>query len=236
MSFNVDAFPDMNFSGQVKQVRLAPNEANNVVTYTVIITARNPGRKLLPGMTAIVEIVTGVGNGVMRVPNDAIRFKPAADSELAKKSAAAISGGAGGRPRSGPDMEKLKSELGLDETQTRMIESETKSVFGRMRGQFQAAGASGDSIDHAAIREQMRQQVSAVFKKHLTPEQFQQYQQIRRQASETRSGQIWIQSTDGEIKPVQVRFGINDDSFTQIISQDVEPGDLAVTRIRSVKK
>ena len=236
VSFNVDAFPDMNFSGQVKQVRLAPNEANNVVTYTVIITARNPGRKLLPGMTAIVEIVTGVGNGVMRVPNDAIRFKPAADSELAKKSAAAISGGAGGRPRSGPDMEKLKSELGLDETQTRMIESETKSVFGRMRGQFQAAGASGDSIDHAAIREQMRQQVSAVFKKHLTPEQFQQYQQIRRQASETRSGQIWIQSTDGEIKPVQVRFGINDDSFTQIISQDVEPGDLAVTRIRSVKK
>ena len=112
----------------------------------------------------------------------------------------------------------------------------TKSVFDGMRAQFQAAGAGGDSIDHSAIREQMRQQVSAVFKKHLTPEQFQQYQQIRRQASETRSGQIWVQSTDGEIKPVQVRFGINDDNFTQIISQDVKPGDLAVTRIRTVKK
>ena len=236
VTFNVDAFPDMNFSGQVKQVRLAPNEANNVVTYTVIITARNPGRKLLPGMTAIVEIVTGVGNGVMRVPNDAIRFKPAAGSELAKKSASPNAEDTGGRPRGGPDLEKLSSELGLDETQSRMIENETKSVFDGMRAQFQAAGAGGDSIDHGAIREQMRQQLTAVFKRHLTPEQFQQYQQIRRQASETRSGQIWIQSVDGEIKPVQVRFGISDDSFTQIISQDVKPGDLAITRIRSVKK
>jgi HlyD family secretion protein len=236
VSFNVDAFPDVNFSGQVKQVRLAPNEANNVVTYTVIITARNPGRKLLPGMTAIVEIVTGVGKGVMRVANDAIRFKPAADSELAKKSASPNAESTGGRPRGGPDMEKLKSELGLDETQTSMIESETKSVFDGMRAQFQAAGAGGDSIDRDAIREQMRQQLTAVFKRHLTPEQFQQYQQIRRQASETRSGQIWIQSADGEIKPVQVRFGISDDNFTQIISEDVKPGDLAVTRIRSVKK
>lgn len=236
VSFNVDAFPDMSFSGQVKQVRLAPNESNNVVTYTVIITARNPGRKLLPGMTAIVEIVTGVGNDVMRAPNDAVRFKPAAGSELAKKSATVSGEGAAGRPRGGPDMKKLKSELGLDDAQTRMIESETKSLSDKMRAQFQAAGAGGDGIDRDTIREQMRQQVSAVFRKNLTPEQFQQYQQIRRQASETRSGQIWIQSTDGEIRPVPVRFGISDDNFTQIISQDVKPGDLAVTRIRSVKK
>lgn len=236
VSFNVDAFPDMNFIGQVKQVRLAPNESNNVVTYTVIITAKNPGRKLLPGMTAIVEIVTGVGTGVMRVSNDAIRFKPATGSELAKKSATPSAEGADGRPRGGPDMENLKSELGLDENQTRMVESETKAVFDGMRAQFQAAAAGGESIDRSAIREQMRQQVSAVFKKHLTPDQFQQYQQIRRQASETRSGQIWIQSADDEIKPVQVRFGINDDNFTQIISKDVKPGDLAVTRIRTVKK
>ncbi len=236
VSFTVDAFPDMEFTGQVKQVRLAPNEANNVVTYTVIITASNPGRKLLPGMTAIVEIVTGVGKDVLRVSNEAIRFKPAADSKLAKKTATPNGEGSGGRPRGGPDMAKLKTELGLDETQARLIGNETKAVFDRMRTQFQAAGAGDGSIDHSAIREQMKQQVSAVFKKHLTSEQFQQYQQARRQASETRSGQIWIQSADGEINPVQVRFGISDDNFTQLISQDVKPGDMAVTRIRKVKK
>jgi len=87
-----------------------------------------------------------------------------------------------------------------------------------------------------AIREQMTQRVSAVFKKHLTPEQFTQYQQIRRQQSETRSGQVWVQSADGDIKPVQVRFGISDDNHTQIIGKNIKQGDLAVTRIRDVKK
>ncbi len=85
VTFSVDAYPDSEFSGKVNQVRLAPNEANNVVTYTVIITAGNPDLKLLPGMTAIVEITTGKSEGVLRVPNEAVRFKPAAGSELAEK-------------------------------------------------------------------------------------------------------------------------------------------------------
>ncbi len=85
-AFTVDAFPDMEFSGRVEQVRLAPNETNNVVTYTVIITADNPDLKLLPGMTAIVEIITGKAENVLRVSNDALRFKPAAGSELAEKA------------------------------------------------------------------------------------------------------------------------------------------------------
>ena len=238
VSFTVDAYPDMEFSGRVKQVRLAPNESNNVVTYSVIVTARNPERKLLPGMTAIVEIVTGVGENVLRVSNDAIRFKPAADSKLAEKLKASQGGGPGAQHGSGggPDMAQLKTSLKLNETQARDIETETKEIFAGMRAQFQAAGNSEGNIDRNAIREQMRQQVSAVFKKHLSAEQFKQYQQIRRQASETRSGQIWIQSADGEINPLPVKFGISDDNYTQIIGKDIKPGDLAVTRIRSVKK
>jgi len=237
VSFTVDAFPDLEFSGQVNQVRLAPNESNNVVTYTVIITAQNPGRKLLPGMTAIVEIVTGISEGVLRVPNEAIRFKPATGTELAKKLNTGQGDGTAGHggPRNGPDMAQLKVSLDLNETQAREIETEVKVVFDGMRAQFQAAAGEGDA-DRDAIREQMKQQISAIFQKHLTPEQFKQYQQIRRQASETRSGQIWIQSADGEIDPVAIRFGISDDNYTQVISKEIKPGDLVVTRIRNVKK
>lgn len=238
VTFTVDAFPDTEFSGLVKQVRLAPNESNNVVTYTVIITAKNPERKLLPGMTAIVEIVTGMGEGVLRVPNDAIRFKPAADSELAEKlkKNQGDSNASHAGPRGGPDMAQLKTALDLNGTQTREIESEMKTIFDAMRSQFQAAASGGGNVDRSAIRDRMKQQVSAVFRRHLTPEQFKQYQQIRKQASETRSGQIWIQSADGEINPVQVKFGLGDDSHTQLISKDIKPGDMAVTRIRRVKK
>jgi len=236
VTFSVDAFPDSEFFGQVKQVRLAPNETNNVVTYTVIITAQNPGRKLLPGMTAIVEIVTGKSENVLRVSNDAIRFKPATGSELAKKSTANEAGSGAqnhGRSRSGPDIERLKTSLNLDDSQSRAIETETKEVFAGMRAQFQALE---DGADRGVIREQMTQRISAVFKKHLTEEQFKQYEQIRRQASETRSGQIWVQSDDGEINPVAVKFGIGDDNYTQIHGKNVKQGDVVITRIRNVKK
>jgi HlyD family secretion protein len=236
VTFSVDAFPDSEFSGLVKQVRLAPNEANNVVTYTVIITAENPGRKLLPGMTAIVEIVTGKSENVLRVSNEAIRFKPASGSELAKKAAENKGGSGGnshGQSRSGPDMDRLTASLNLDDSQARSIESELKGVFAGMREQFQAAASSDD---RRALREQMGQRASAVFRKHLTEEQFKKYQQIRQQASETRSGQIWVQSQDGEINPVAVKYGISDDNYTQLIGKNVEPGTVVITRIRNVKK
>ncbi|MBT8071705.1 MAG: efflux RND transporter periplasmic adaptor subunit [Gammaproteobacteria bacterium] len=235
VTFTVDAFPDMEFNGEVNQVRLAPNEANNVVTYTVIITADNPARKLLPGMTAIVEIVTGKSENVLRVSNDAIRFKPATGSELAKKSEAAQGegGAARGRSRGGPDMAQLQASLKLDDSQVRAIETEMQEVFAGMRAQFQSMA---QDADRSALREQMSQRVSAVFRKNLSEDQFKQYQQIRRQTAETRSGTIWVQSADGEINPVPVRFGISDDKYTQLFSDKIKPGDVVVTRIRSVKK
>ena len=55
-NFTVDAYPDQNFTGTVEQVRLASETLQNVVTYTVVIEAKNLRGRLLPGMTANVEI------------------------------------------------------------------------------------------------------------------------------------------------------------------------------------
>jgi len=237
VTFSVDAFPDLEFDGQVNQVRLAPNEANNVVTYTVIITADNPDLKLLPGMTAIVEIVTGKSENVLRVPNDAIRFKPAEGSALAEKLKSAQAGGASerGGPRNGPDIAQLKASLGLSDAQAEALDKELKTLFAGMRAQFQSPAGGEGAVDRDALREKMRQQVSAVFEKHLTAEQFKQYQQIRAQAAETRAGQLWVEMANGDIEPVSVRFGISDDNHTQVISRDLKAGDLVVTRIHNVK-
>jgi len=40
--FTVDAYPGETFSGQVKQIRLAAQMAQNVVTYTVVVETDNP--------------------------------------------------------------------------------------------------------------------------------------------------------------------------------------------------
>ena len=79
VTFRVDAYPSETFSGTVAQVRLNPTTANNVVTYAAIIDAPNPELKLKPGMTATVTIEVARREGVLRVPNAALRFKPAAD-------------------------------------------------------------------------------------------------------------------------------------------------------------
>ncbi|MBM3487192.1 MAG: HlyD family efflux transporter periplasmic adaptor subunit, partial [Alphaproteobacteria bacterium] len=74
--FTVDAFGGREFEGKVQQLRKAPQSVQNVVTYTVVVTAENPDLILLPGMTANVKIVVDEKRDVLRVPNGALRFRP----------------------------------------------------------------------------------------------------------------------------------------------------------------
>jgi HlyD family secretion protein len=76
VSFSVDAFPGKTFAGKVVQVREAPQVIQNVVTYDVVVSAPNPELKLLPGMTANVKIVTDQKDGVLKIPNASLRFRP----------------------------------------------------------------------------------------------------------------------------------------------------------------
>ncbi len=76
VNFTVDSYPDTVFMAKVRQVRQAPVETQNVVSYLVIIDVDNLDGKLLPGMTANVEIITDVRPNVTRVPTNALRFRP----------------------------------------------------------------------------------------------------------------------------------------------------------------
>src|SRR5262249_52752400 len=72
----VDSFPGQIFSGEIVQIRKAPQVVQNVVTYDVVVSAQNTDLRLLPGMTANVRIVTEQQKDVLRVPNAALRFRP----------------------------------------------------------------------------------------------------------------------------------------------------------------
>lgn len=84
VSFRVDAFSGQRFEGVVKQIRLNPKTESNVVSYNVVVTVDNASEKLLPGMTAYVDIKVQEKTGVLRVPNSALRFKPADESKVVK--------------------------------------------------------------------------------------------------------------------------------------------------------
>jgi HlyD family secretion protein len=92
-SFTVDAYPTERFRGRIREIRNAPQVVQNVVTYDAVIDVENAELKLKPGMTATVNIVSERRDGVLRVPNAALRFRPDA---LAARPA-----GAGGASRAG---------------------------------------------------------------------------------------------------------------------------------------
>jgi len=76
VKFTVDAFPGKDFDGKIEQMRLNPQNVQNVVTYNVVIDVNNPEQKLKPGMTANLTITIDERNNVLKVPNAALRFVP----------------------------------------------------------------------------------------------------------------------------------------------------------------
>ncbi|HST08310.1 MAG TPA: efflux RND transporter periplasmic adaptor subunit, partial [Gemmatimonadaceae bacterium] len=76
VEFTVQAYPNETFSGLVQQVRLQSKTQDNVVNYTAVVGVRNRTGKLLPGMTATVQFLTGNAENVLIVPNSALRIRP----------------------------------------------------------------------------------------------------------------------------------------------------------------
>jgi HlyD family secretion protein len=91
-TFTVDALPEREFAAIVSQIRKAPEVIENVVTYTVALRAENADMALLPGMTAVVEVVVDRAEGVLKVPNAATRFRPETGGPLEATAEAHASG------------------------------------------------------------------------------------------------------------------------------------------------
>mgnify|MGYP000226896675 CR=1 FL=1 len=131
VKFSVDAFPERDFVGEVRQIRLNPTIQQNVVTYNVVVAVDNEDGKLMPGMTAHVKISIAERKDALRIPNAALRFKPnTGDDEGEKKSSNRKRGDSPTVYRLGPDNQPapVKLKLGIsDGTVTEVVEGELKA-------------------------------------------------------------------------------------------------------------
>ncbi len=112
-SFTVDAYPGERFLGRVRQVRNAPINVQNVVTYDVVVEFENPNFRLKPGMTANVSIVVAMKENILKVPNAALRFTPpktVRDETLSRKPS---KGEGGGRLAGGATSEPATRQLAI---------------------------------------------------------------------------------------------------------------------------
>ena len=112
-TFTVDAYPGQVFKGVVTEIRKAPINVQNVITYDVVIGVSNPDLKLFPGMTANVKILVNQRADVLKVLNAALRYRPA--SVIPAPAAAGKAG------RKGTALEQAVWSLDVNNKQQRVV-------------------------------------------------------------------------------------------------------------------
>jgi len=229
--FTVDAYPDQNFTGTVEQVRLASETLQNVVTYTVVIEAKNLRGRLLPGMTANVEITADKREDVLRIAESAIRFRPPSSGpEVLEASGQAQRGGGQGRGRGGPGGGALQFLNNVDISQEKRdaIQADMRTEFAAVR----AALGERAQFDRNAMRQRMQAATDKVLLRNLTSEEYKAVQeQINAQASVTRV-EAYIPAADGKLQKTSLVLGLQDGAYAEIL-RGAEVDDELVTRVRA---
>ncbi len=244
-TFTVDAFPGRDFNGNVIQIRKLPKVQQNVVTYTVIVSADNTQQALLPGMTANVRVLVAERPQALKIANAALRYRPASASGVSATAAAQAAGraGGGGPGRGRQNLEQLTEALGLSEEQ----QAQLRPVFAEVRQRFAGGhgggrgggdgaagdhGGDGDAVDLRAQRQHFQTQFREAVIAVLTPEQREKYQALQSgRGAVVRRVRVWVLDENGAPKPVDVGIGISDGSFTEIVSGELEEGQLIITGV-----
>jgi len=235
-SFTVDSFPGQTFTGLVVQIRKAALVVQNVVTYTVVVAVDNPGGRLLPGMTANVKMIVAEKPSVLKVPNSALRFRPAgsasgpaaaaAPGTGAAAAAEPRQGGGGGRPTPEQIRERLVKGLGLSEEQQKKLDP----ILADSRQQMMALQGLPDQERQAQARK-IREASRVRIREILTPEQRSKYDESTgggeaRGGGDPRSGapgRVWVLDGD-KVKPIALTLGISDGAATEVLRGELKEG------------
>jgi HlyD family secretion protein len=228
-TFTVDAFPGETFVGTVTQIRKAALVVQNVVTYTVVVAVANPTGKLVPGMTANVRLVTAEKPSVLKIPNAALRFRPAG-AESTPPNAPGTGGGAGaGGGPSQPSMEQIRDrlvrELALTDDQQKKLEP----ILMESREQLRALQGlpDGERRPRAQkIREATRVKIRAL----LTDDQKARYEAMAPASggdggrTAGLQGRVWVVGADGKPAAVTVTLGLSDGTSTEVLRGEIKEG------------
>src|SRR5438132_89738 len=221
-TFTVDAFPGETFAGIVTQIRKAPQVVQNVVTYTVIVGVENPSGKLMPGMTANVKLVVAQKPSALKVPNAALRFRPAG-VEAPTASAPAAAGAGSGGPSAEEIRERLVKGLNLSDDQQKKLEPILQEGREQRRGLQWLPSDAERRSKAQKIREAQRARIREI----LTDEQKTRYDELAASAGEARSGtagRVWVIGADGKPAAISVTLGLSDGASTEVLRGDLREG------------
>lgn len=234
VTFTVNAYPGRAFEGRLKQVRLGSQTVQNVVIYTAIVSIENPRLELLPGMTANLRVETERRDEVARVPNAALRWRPASEAASASTT---IGGEAAGQRGGGPDATAgpgggralaeigaaVKSELALSPDQEKEVDAllaEARDAFRALQGSDAAARRE----QGRTLRSELEQKVAAL----LDPGQKAKFDELKKRFADSRdapgqTGRVFVLGASGRPEGITVRIGATDGGVTEVLS-GLKPG------------
>jgi HlyD family secretion protein len=225
-TFTVDAFPRRNFSGEIVQIRKSPVTVQNVVSYTVVISARNADLALLPGMTANVRIVVDQRDDVLKVPNAALRFRPAGAGDAPAAAESPAPAAPRGAQALGQYRQRLVEELKPDAAQLERIDQ----ILDGLRQKLAPLREMPDEAERRRQGERIRGEVRSQIAALLRPDQKEAYERLLRSLG-TRTapatGRVWV--WDGKaLKPLEVRLGLTDGTSTELLGDTLAEGAAVV--------
>ena len=219
-SFAVDAFPRRSFSGEIKQIRKSPQNVQNVVSYTVVISAQNPDMALLPGMTANVRIVVESRASALKVPNAALRWRPAGATDT-KAPVDAPAQQAGGQA-----MQQFRARIVEDLKPSEAQKARLEEIFNESRQKFaRVRDVQGDG-ERRRQAERIRSETNARIAEILTPEQRPAWERLLAESGargQAAAGRVYVLE-GGEPKALEVRLGLTDGSATELVAGGLSEG------------
>ena len=226
VKFSVDAYPDIALDGQVEQLRLKSQEQNNIVTYVAVVAAKNEDDKLMPGMTANLEITTDVKPGVMRIPAQADRFRPTPNQIAAWQEEGAEMVEENADPNA-PVFARLE-RLGMSETD---LNSARETLVRATAPLIEVINDPERTFLHTPTRIRLAELTDNILSTQLNPADYSAYRALVAAERNIRNVTLWVQTESGKMRQQPAQLGLSDGAFIEVIS-GLEPGQRVVTGIR----
>jgi HlyD family secretion protein len=222
VSFAVDAFPRRSFSGEIRQIRKSPQNVQNVVSYTVVISAANPDLALLPGMTANVRVQVESRASALKVPNAALRWRPPGAAEPAP----AEGGSPPAKGQAGSQGAQLRQRILKELNPSDVQKAQLDGIFAESRRRFAALRELGSETERRRETDRIRADTSARISEIVTAEQRPAWEKLLADArgrTPAASGRLWVLQ-EGEPRPVEVRLGLSDGGSTELVGGALAEG------------
>jgi HlyD family secretion protein len=188
-----------------------------------VISAGNPDLALLPGMTANVRVSVENRASALKVPNAALRWRPAGatDAKAPSDAPAQQQQQQGGQAQQ-EFRNRLLQELKPSDSQRAQLDE----IFGAAREKFARLRDMKGDGNRRREAEKVRAETNARIGEILTPEQRPAWERLLAESSArgaSSAGRVY-QLDGGEPKPIEVRLGLSDGTATELLGGALTEG------------